>query len=57
MEQCGRCGRFLTEVDCSTESGFDFDLVCSNKKCRDIENKLFAEECGKFVEFQNKGRE
>ena len=32
--RCHACGCFLGSVDTSTESGYDFELVCNNDKCR-----------------------
>ena len=43
MERCCRCGRFLTEVDCSTENGFDYDVICTNPKCREIDLANYLE--------------
>ena len=33
-ERCLACGCFLAEIDCSTESGWDYDLVCNNPRCK-----------------------
>ena len=50
-ERCGECGRFLSYVDKSSESGFDFDLVCRNPICIAKENEVRNREYAGFVEF------
>ena len=32
--RCGACGCFLGTIDTSTESGYDFELVCNNPRCK-----------------------
>lgn len=32
--RCLACGAFLTHVDTSTESGYNFELVCNNPRCK-----------------------
>ena len=32
--RCCVCGCFMEEIDASTEGGWDYDLVCNNKKCK-----------------------
>lgn len=32
--RCGVCGCFMGSIDTSTESGYDFELICNNPRCR-----------------------
>ncbi len=31
-ERCRACGCYMEEIDCSTESGWDYDFKCNNPK-------------------------
>lgn len=37
--RCMACGCYLGSIDTSTEAGFDFELVCNNKKCKSNNQK------------------
>ena len=32
--RCGVCGCFIGSVDTSTESGYAFEMVCNNRRCK-----------------------
>jgi len=32
--RCIACGCFMKEIDCSTESGWDYSFICNNPKCK-----------------------
>ena len=49
-ERCLICGAFLTEIDCSTESGWDYTLVCKNPRCKTNRRGYIMDAEGRKIE-------